>query len=547
MSQIRNMITGCFYIILALILVIGFIILGPFYQIRDQVCKYTHNIFCGGIIDVQNVTVGPDVLNVGLSQGNDVFDVRGANANYKQQAVNDMKAGRSDDAVKAWQQAINVTTDDAESMIYIENKSVADSHKPYLTIVVATTLSQIINDPNTSASVGLDDLRGAYWAQREFNATHSDIKLRLVIANLGVKVSSYLDKTEGPVLQQIIRLSQTDDTFVGVVGFPFSASAKNAISDLAAQHISIISPSASSKDLSTFSNYFFRVVPSDTQQGLDAAQFASEVLSARRVAVLSDGGDAYSGSLADSFAKNFTALRSDHSLISQSFALNNADSLNSALNSALSQNPDLIFLAGYANDLNNLKDDLAKTGNNIRVMGGDAAYELGGYAYHGNYTNFYFSAFTYPDTWDIICPSGATCATDRPSVTTISAYATLYDPRDQHPGEYGYARMGAHVLLNYDATSALLRAANNVLSISNGRVRISLESVRGAVQGVSFQGASGQISFSPSNSDPVNKNVLMLCVDGNHHTQLVKVYGQFASGVKDYSVSPDYVAHTLCA
>ena len=104
--------------------------------------------------------------------------------------------------------------------------------------------------------------------------------------------------------------------------------------------------------------------------------------------------------------------------------------------------------------------------------------------------------------------------------------------------------MGAHVLLNYDATYTLLRAANTVLSVSSGRVNIALDPLRDALQRVSFQGASGEISFN--GSDPVDKAVLMLCIDHNHHTQLVKVYGQFASGVKDYSVSSDYVKRTLC-
>ncbi len=542
-----NAISVCFSIIVILTIVVGFISFGPIDQIRNPLCKITHiKFFCRGIIDVQPVKVGPDTLDIGLSEGNYAFDIRDPNGKYKQQAVEDMKAGRTDDAVKDWKQAINLTTDDAESMIYIENKLVADSHKPYVTIVVTTTLSQTLDDSGTSISVARDDLRGAYWAQRDFNAQHSDLKIRLVLANLGVKAQNYLQKTEEPVLQRIIRLAQTDDTFIGIVGFPFSASAQIAIPVLTEHHIPIISPSASSKDLSNLSTYFFRIVPSDTKQGQYAAQFASQVLAAHRVAVLSDNADPYSESLGDSFATSFSQLGSGYTVISKNFSLGNSDSLSSALNDIFSQNPppDLIFLAGYADDLNSLKSELTQLKSNILVMGGDASYELGGYS-PGNYSNFYFAAFTYPDTWDILCPSNTNCATLRPSISNSTTYAATFDPKKQHPGEYGYARPGTHVLLAYDATRALILAASSALSPSNGGVSISREAVRDALQHVSFLGASGQISFD--GSDPANKSVVMLCIDHNHHTQLTRVYEQFALGAKDSQLDPDYIKYKLCA
>ncbi len=210
--------------------------------------------------------------------------------------------------------------------------------------------------------------------KEQFNAQHADRKLRLVLANLGVKDETYLQTTEEPVLQQIVRLAQTDPTFVGVVGFPFSFSAQKAIPVLRDQHIPMISPSASSKDLSNRSPYFFRVVPSDVQQGKYAADFVSHILGKRHIAVLSDAADPYSGSLGDSFASSFSQLSKKNTVIAKNFSLGDANSLGSALNSILSQSqtPELLYFTGYANNLNTLKNLLAQHHSTIPVMGGDA-------------------------------------------------------------------------------------------------------------------------------------------------------------------------------
>jgi len=202
----------------------------------------------------------------------------------------------------------------------------------------------------------------------------------------------------------------------------------------------------------------------------------------------------------------------------------------------------MIFIAGYGDDVNNLKTKLEQNGNSFPIMGGDAAYELGGYNSPGNYRNFYFTAFTYPDTWGILCPSGTACAYQVPSAADEKVYSNLFDSKNQHPGEYNYARMGPHVLLTYDATTAMILAAESI--VSNGG-KITLDAVRDAIQITSFQGASGRISFSES--DPVDKAVYVLCVDNHAHTQLVQVYGRFAQGARNFRLDTSYIKYSLCA
>lgn len=542
-KRIINILSTFITIIVVLALVMGFIIASPYNPPRDFLCRVTHiKFFCRGIIDVQTVTVNGDNLYIGLSDGNYAFDIHGPNGADKQQAIQDLNNGNINAALNDWNQAVSITTDDAESLIYIENAHVATSGLPFVTIAVATTLGQVVSDTSTSIRVAQDDLRGVYLAQRDFNGNHSNLKVRIVLANLGVKAQNYLNQTEDVVLQKLVRLANTDNTFIGVVGFPFSATAKAAIPALSAAHIPIISPSASSTALTNLSPYFFRVVPSDAEQGLHAAQFAAQIFNARHVAVFSDSSNPYSKSLGDSFKNSFSELGSGYVVIPESFQLSNADSLDAPLTDMLSHNSsvDMIFLAGYGDDLGNLKTKLKANATSFPIMGGDAFYEFGGYP-PGDYSNFYFTAFTYPDIWNILCPNHTNCTSPAPTATDAKQYRQTFDPKGIHH-EYGYDRPGPHVWQSYDATSALLQAAETVQT--SGQI-FSLQAVRDALQNVSFQGTTGEISFS--GSDPVSKTVVMLCIDSNYHTKLVRVYGQFVRGATNYEPSIDEVRNNLCA
>src|SRR5437660_8222651 len=67
-----------------------------------------------------------------------------------------------------------------ENLIFDEDKRV--SADPHITLAVVTMLSRTADDNTLSASVGLEDLHGAYLAQREYNSiSKHQVKLRLVI------------------------------------------------------------------------------------------------------------------------------------------------------------------------------------------------------------------------------------------------------------------------------------------------------------------------------------------------------------------------------
>src|SRR5438876_27563 len=104
---------------------------------------------------------------LGISDGNAAFDTSFGrqNGDLKQQAAQKFAAGDTSGAVTLWNQAVQKDTSDAESLIYLENQSVIASGNPYITIVVGTMLT----GNGATASVGRDNLQGAYVAQKSFN------------------------------------------------------------------------------------------------------------------------------------------------------------------------------------------------------------------------------------------------------------------------------------------------------------------------------------------------------------------------------------------
>ena len=456
-------------------------------------------------------TVNGELL--GLSYGKSVLDTSRPNCkscDFKQQASQSLAQGNGAQAQSLWREAINQDSSDAEAQIYLEDQSVLASGRPYITIVVGTILS----GPN--ASVGRDDLQGAYVAQKEFNANNGSllggVQVRLLIANAGGNAGNVQS-----VANQIVQAAQKDPTIVGVMGWPFSSHALNASQVLTQAKIPMVSGTASSDDLTGASSYFFRVAPSNLMEATVGAKYAKNNLGAQKVVVFADPSDSYSRSLSDDFGKAFAA-GGGQIVKTISYTRGDAQSISTALQQAANQggSPDLIYFSGYASDMNTLLADLPKyTGlSNAKILGGDALYELGGYDQRGRegFSRLHFTAFAYPDEWAVLNQNSK-----RPAF--FQDYITAYSASNPQ-GSYGFTRPSNDVMLAYDATLALLTGAKNGL---NGGKTLKLDALQQGLQQIqganALQGVSGQISFG-SNGDPINKPVVILKVSNDGHIQM---------------------------
>ena len=452
-------------------------------------------------------TVGSDTI--GISDGSSAFDTSRPDGTFKTQAAADVANNRVQ-AETLLRQAISTEPNDAEAQIYLANLRVLDSGKTYITVVVATMLSQ------DNIGVGRDDLQGAYIAQMEYNAAQSyklngGTQVRLLVASSGSKaVYAQL------VAQQIVQLAKSDKTFVGVMGWPFSTRTENATSILQAASIPMVSQTSSDDSLTGSSQYFFRVAPPNKQEAIVGANYASNTLHAKTAVIFADFSDAYSQSLAADFQQQFQT-NGGNILATEQYKVGSTANLPNLLQNALSKNPDIIYYSGYAADINTLLENYPSSAN-VPILGGDALYQLGGYSANAKvgFTHLKFTSFFYPDVWGILSIK---------SPQPFSDYASVYGAGGKTG--YGYTRIDSDAALSYDATSAILNAYNKAAPSSGGK--ITPDQLRAGLTKVAFQGISGYIAFD-SGGDPVNKAVYLLNVSQQGTIGLVlPLFGKFTA------------------
>jgi ABC-type branched-subunit amino acid transport system substrate-binding protein len=151
---------------------------------------------------------------------------------------------------------------------------------------------------------------------------------------------------------------------------------------------------------------------------------------------------------------------------------------------------------------------------------------LGGYsstARASGFTHLHFTAFAYPDEWDILGYTG-----QQPAL--FSEYSKDFDPNSQHPqGAYGFTRTNSDVMLSYDATLAMLSGCN--ISLSSGKQSVTPIGLQQALKQLNganaIQGVSGQIAFGPD-GNPINKAIVLLSVDSQGFIHMdTNILGQF--------------------
>ncbi len=468
------------------------------------------------------VSMAADGEYIGLSDGNFAFDTNRPDGPSKIQAVEMLKAGKNSAAKTLWQAAIKQETNDAEALIYLEDQRVLASGHPYITFVIGTHLTGNQNSVHT----GRDNLQGAYVAQKEYNdgfKLSGGMQVRLLIASIGSQREYIV-----PVVQRIVQEARKDKTIVGVMGWPFSTSSGDAIGALAAAQIPMVSPTAYFDSLTGISPYFFRVIPSNSQQVSVGVQYAERTLHAKKAALFVDPHDLYSHEVGIDFEQQFTA--GGNATVIEDYTVRQPQMLKNYLQDALKHNPDLIYFAGYTSDVITLLAQLPTTGPfaHLPVMGADG---LDGTFPRGGKTNFsrlHFTDFITENTWDFL-----RLAAKKPAFFT--EYAQDFDPDKQHINSpNGYRQVDSNSMFSYDAMLALLTGSQIALAGQSGKAKIfspnELQRALGMITPArAIQGVSGQISFGPD-GNPINKAVIMLKVDPAGYVEVESVKGSFLVG-----------------
>jgi ABC-type branched-subunit amino acid transport system substrate-binding protein len=459
---------------------------------------------------------------IGISDGSvTAFDMdpTGQPAGYvrlKQEVVQYLAKGDYSDAYDlytstyiAWDKSSLRATYDPETLIYLEDLEITQYIHKYggklITLVVPTVFS-------IDAGGARDILRGAYVSQNEVNAPclmHKECQLgvRLLIANAGSNPEDAVT-----VSRQIIQAAQADPSIVGVIGWSLSTYEQPAIDILAAAHIPMIS-SAASYDYFK-SPFFFRVVPTNSQQVEVAALYAQQH-GYQRIVVLYDPQDTYSDNLGKDFIGNSYVL--SHLVDPVTFSVNDPSTIMRAWQEVERKhaNPDLLYFAGYAHAPDDLGALLAlkQIPASLKILGGDALSVLGDYSQidANNYDRLSFTAFASPAEWQSV---GLNNPLFFQEYLSNFDPATL-DPQQRKAGSYGWGRPSAHEMLAYDALNVTLYAYTTAIRNGNETLQQALTDINGSQ---SCEGVTGRIGFQQGNV--VNKAIVMLTVDKFGHTQL---------------------------
>lgn len=335
----------------------------------------------------------------------------------------------------------------------------------------------------STASYGTSAANGAKLAFKEVNAAGGVLGKQLQIITADNKGEP---SESANAMTKVI----TQDRVVAVTGFTVSScgiagsvvAEDNKIPFVAA---ATVNPKVTMDERTgKVKNYTFRACFIDSFQGTVAANFAFTSLKAKNAAVLIDNSSDYSKGLSAVFKEVFTAKGGQ--IAAEQAYLQKDQDFKSTLTAIKAQNPELIYIPGYYEDVGKIIKQARELGITVPILGGDAwdspkLAELGGAQALNNtfFTNFYSVEDKNPV-----------------SNAFIEAYKKEYG---QLPDSM--AAMG------YDAANLLVDAIKRANSTDSAKIREALAATK------NFKSVSGDMALN-ENHDAVRGVVIMEMKDG---------------------------------
>ncbi|MBE1612779.1 ABC transporter substrate-binding protein [Actinopolymorpha pittospori] len=395
----------------------------------------------------------------------------------------------------------------------IEETGAGDAKRTYATVVVATMLSSAEEGPKRDLSAGVNELRGAYLAQREWNHFDTPVHMpsvlvRLVLANFGGNSARAEE-----VGNQIRELVDRDPTVVAVTGMGQTRDTTVAAAEqLGMARIPMVGSVASGTNF-VGKPFFLRVSPSNERQAQVGVDFAASDprLSDRDPFIIYASGDRYSEDLTDKFAKAFevapagTRPRSGKPVL-MNYAADEPSEIAQALQQRVSQvcarsKRPLIVYAGRSNEMPTLLDALSRSdcGDQAVILGGDdlsqlETAEFADLAGRESYVagRVFFTTFAPTlDGWRRI--GGGTVD------PSVRAFFTEYAQRQRDPeasGKVFRTAPNGHIMLAYDALRLVIDGVERVQLAGRPLTRDTLfETLRRTTGAMAFEGVGGRVDF----------------------------------------------------
>ncbi len=334
-----------------------------------------------------------------------------------------------------------------------------------------------------NATFGQSATNAAKLAIKEVNAKGGVLgkQLTLVVAD---------NKSEAAEAANAMQKLVTQDKVVAVIA-PIASSSVIAAAQVNADNkVLAISPTASNPKVTVDPNsgkvrdFNFRAAFIDPFQGSVMAAFAQKTLSAKTAAIYIDNSSDYAKGLGQFFKETFE--KNGGKIVANEAYLAKDTDFKSTLTKIKSQNPDVVFVPGYYQEVGMIIKQARELGLTVPFLGGDGwdsakLPEIGGAQ---ALNNSFFSNHYSPDD-------------NSPAVKTfVEAYKKEYN---QTPD--------AFAALSYDATMMVIEAIKRANSADPVKIKDELAKTK------DYQAVSGLITFNATH-DPVKSAVIIEMKDG---------------------------------
>jgi branched-chain amino acid transport system substrate-binding protein len=335
-----------------------------------------------------------------------------------------------------------------------------------------------------TAQYGLSALNGIRMAVEEANAA-GGVKGRRV--DLVVRDT----RSDGFETSVVVDKLAREEHVHALLGEVVSSRSLAAARVAQREQVPMLTPSATSPEITAVGDYIFRSCYTDTFQGVALARFAVERLGALRAALLVDRDQAYSVELARLIREDFER-RGGKVVAEQEYPDGESD-FSVQLAEVGAAQPDVVFIPGYYMEVALLARQARALGISAPLVGGDGwdsprLAQIGGQAIAGGYFTTHFSAED-PD----------------PQVQRFVAdFRRLYGSA---PDSFAATA--------YDAARIMLAAIERAPTLERAAVRDSLAATR------DFPGVTGAVTFNPERN--AVKPIVVVRI-GDNGRQTVEAY-----------------------
>jgi len=310
-----------------------------------------------------------------------------------------------------------------------------------------------------TAQYGISALNGLRMAVEEVNAAGG-------VGGRRVELIVQDTRSDAAETEVVVRRLAEEARVHALVGEVVSSRSLVAARVAQAAGVPMLTPSATSPDVTAVGDYVFRSCYTDTFQGAALSHFAIGSLSALRAAVLVDRDQGYSVELARLIREEFE--RRGGKVVAEQEYHEGAADFSVQVAEVGAARPDVVFIPGYYLEAGLLARQAREVGIDVPLVGGDGwdsprLYEIGGDALAGGFFSTHFSAED----------------TDPRVQRFVADYRRLFGSA---PDSFAATA--------YDAARIMLDAVSRASSLERRAIRDSLAATR------DFPGVTGTVTFN---------------------------------------------------